>query len=107
MGPVSAGRRTYLLDSTIRSFTGTGHGSNPQRRSFLDSDKSLKWADYPEITTVDEYFDLLERYQEANPCLEMEHRIFRLLFYAMTGDTFVWRMFLNFWMDIRMMGAAS
>ena len=30
----------------------------------------MKWADYPEITTVDEYFDLLERYQEANPCLE-------------------------------------
>ncbi len=35
----------------------------------------------------------------------MEHRIFRLLFYAMTGDTFVWKMFLNFWMDIRMMGS--
>lgn len=34
--------RTYLLDSTIRSFTGTGHGSNPQRRSFLDSDKSFE-----------------------------------------------------------------
>lgn len=41
------------------------------------------------------------------PVWKMEHRIFRLLFYAMTGDTFVWRMFLNFWMDIRMMGAAS
>lgn len=27
----------------------------------------LQWAGYPEITTLDEYFDLLERYIEANP----------------------------------------
>lgn len=27
----------------------------------------LEWAEYPEITTLDEYFDLLERYNEANP----------------------------------------
>lgn len=29
--------------------------------------KVLKWAGYPKITTLDEYFDLLERYVEANP----------------------------------------
>lgn len=29
--------------------------------------KVLKWAGYPEINTLDEYFDLLERYIEANP----------------------------------------
>mgnify|MGYP004565467049 CR=1 FL=1 len=27
----------------------------------------LKWAGYPEINTLDEYFDLIERYLEANP----------------------------------------
>lgn len=30
----------------------------------------LKWAGYPEIRTLDEYFDLLERYSEANPVME-------------------------------------
>ena len=30
----------------------------------------LKWAGYPKIETMDEYFDLIERYNEANPTLE-------------------------------------
>lgn len=30
----------------------------------------LKWADYPEICTMDQYFDLIERYNEANPTME-------------------------------------
>ncbi len=29
----------------------------------------LEWAGYPEIRTLDEYFDLLERYSEANPTM--------------------------------------
>ncbi len=29
--------------------------------------KVLKWAGYPKITTLDEYFDLIERYIQANP----------------------------------------
>ena len=29
--------------------------------------KVLKWAGYPKITTLDEYFDLIERYVAANP----------------------------------------
>ena len=29
--------------------------------------KVLKWAGYPKITTLDEYFDVLERYLKANP----------------------------------------
>ncbi|MDO5559525.1 MAG: sugar ABC transporter substrate-binding protein [Oscillospiraceae bacterium] len=32
--------------------------------------KVLKWAGYPEITTLDEYFDLLEQYIRANPKAE-------------------------------------
>lgn len=30
----------------------------------------LKWAGYPEIKTLDEYFDVIERYIEANPTME-------------------------------------
>lgn len=30
----------------------------------------LEWADYPEIKTLDQYFDLLESYAEANPTME-------------------------------------
>ncbi len=30
----------------------------------------LEWAGYPEVTTMDEYFDLIERYNEANPTME-------------------------------------
>lgn len=30
----------------------------------------LEWAGYPEISTMDEYFDLIESYNEANPVME-------------------------------------
>lgn len=30
----------------------------------------LEWAGYPEIKTLDQYFDLLEKYYEANPTME-------------------------------------
>lgn len=30
----------------------------------------LKWAGYPKIETLDEYFDVIERYIEANPTME-------------------------------------
>ena len=32
--------------------------------------KVLEWAGYPQIQTMDEYFDLLEKYMEANPTME-------------------------------------
>ena len=32
--------------------------------------KVLAWDNYPEIKTLDQYFDLLERYAEANPAME-------------------------------------
>jgi len=38
--------------------------------AFWIQTRVLKWADYPEIHTMDEYFDLIERYQEANPTME-------------------------------------
>jgi len=61
----------------------------------------LKWANYPEIKTMDDYFNLIESYNEANPT--MEEKIFRILFYAMTGDISVWKMLQCSWMDIQMM----
>lgn len=30
----------------------------------------LKWAGYPEVKTMDQYFDLIEAYNEANPTME-------------------------------------
>lgn len=38
--------------------------------AFWIQTRVLKWADYPKIETLDEYFDLIERYQAANPTME-------------------------------------
>ena len=38
--------------------------------AFWIQTRVLEWADYPKIETMDEYFDLIERYNEANPTLE-------------------------------------
>ena len=38
--------------------------------AFWIQTRVLKWADYPEIRTMDEYFDLIESYNEANPTME-------------------------------------
>ncbi len=43
--------------------TSTVHDSE----AFWMQVKVLKWAGYPEITTLDQYFDVLEKYMEANP----------------------------------------
>ena len=38
--------------------------------AFWIQTRVLKWANYPEIRTMDEYFDLIEKYNEANPTME-------------------------------------
>ncbi len=38
--------------------------------AFWIQTRVLKWADYPEIHTLDQYFDLIERYYEANPTMD-------------------------------------
>lgn len=38
--------------------------------AFWIQTRVLKWADYPEVKTMDQYFDLLEAYNEANPTME-------------------------------------
>lgn len=37
--------------------------------AFWIQTRVLKWAGYPKVTTMDQYFDLIERYQEANPTM--------------------------------------
>lgn len=38
--------------------------------AFWIQNRVLKWAGYPKIQTMDEYFDVIERYIEANPTME-------------------------------------
>ncbi len=44
----------------------TGHNDE----AFWIQCRVLEWAGYPEIKTLDQYFDLLERYAAANPTME-------------------------------------
>ncbi|WP_312371764.1 extracellular solute-binding protein, partial [Lachnoclostridium sp.] len=37
--------------------------------AFWIQTRVLKWANYPKITTLDQYFDLIERYLAANPTM--------------------------------------
>lgn len=37
--------------------------------AFWIQTRVLKWAGYPKVTTVDEYFDLIEAYVQANPSM--------------------------------------
>ena len=56
--------------------------------AFWIQKRVLKWAGYPEITTLDEYFDLIEAYLEANP--ESEDGQKNIGFAIITDD---WRYF--------------
>lgn len=38
--------------------------------AFWIQTRVLEWAGYPEVHTMDQYFDLIERYNEANPTME-------------------------------------
>ena len=38
--------------------------------AFWIQTRVLEWAGYPEVKTMDQYFDLIEAYQEANPTME-------------------------------------
>ena len=61
--------------------------------AFWIQTRVLEWAGYPEIRTMDQYFDLLEDYMEANP----------IPFSVRTGVISAWKMRRSFWMDIRTM----
>lgn len=38
--------------------------------AFWIQTRVLKWANYPKVTTMDQYFDLIERYLKANPTMK-------------------------------------
>lgn len=38
--------------------------------AFWIQTRVLKWAGYPEVKTLDQYFELIEKYNEANPTME-------------------------------------
>lgn len=56
--------------------------------AFWIQTRVLKWADYPEIHTMDQYFDLIERYNEENP--EMEDGTANIPYTILCDD---WRYF--------------
>lgn len=45
-------------------------GTKHNGEAFYIQVRVLEWGGYPEINTIDEYFDLIERYVEANPTNE-------------------------------------
>ncbi len=77
--------RNYLTDEQWDSFrqedghiywipqfgvaNGTSNEMIHEGEAFWIQTRVLKWAGYPQIHTVDEYFDLIERYQAANPTM--------------------------------------
>lgn len=63
----------------------------------------LKWAGYPKIDTLDKYFDLIEKYNEANPKWLMEQKIFHIQSFVMTGDISALRMHHSSLTDIQTM----
>ena len=51
--------------------------------AFWIQTRVLEWAGYPEIKTMDQYFDLIESYQKANPInMSVIHTKFIPLFFC-------------------------
>lgn len=70
--------------------------------AFWIQTRVLKWAGYPEIHTVDEYFDLIERYVAANPVMEDGTPNIPFTILCDGWRYFVWKIFRSFWMVIQM-----
>ncbi len=49
---------------------GENRSTTHNDEAFWVQARVLEWAGYPEIKTLDQYFDLLESYYEANPTME-------------------------------------
>lgn len=55
-----------VFQNTYGESMATGHNDE----AFWVQCRVLEWAGYPEIKTLDQYFDLLEEYADANPTME-------------------------------------
>lgn len=78
--------RNYLSDGQWEKFRqqdghiywipqfGVTHGEDVEvihnGEAFWIQTRVLKWAGYPKINTVEQYFDLIERYNKANPVMQ-------------------------------------
>ena len=54
----------------FQNIKGEEKATTQNDEAFWIQARVLEWAEYPEVNTLDEYFDLLESYIEANPTME-------------------------------------
>ena len=73
--------------------------------AFLIQTRVLKWAGYPKITTIEQYFDLIESYVQANPT--MPDGTENIPFTILCDDWryFALKMCRSFWTDFQTMEA--
>lgn len=53
--------------NAFQNIRGEDKSTTLNGEAFWIQARVLEWGGYPEISTMDEYFDLIERYNEANP----------------------------------------
>ena len=70
--------------------------------AFWIQTRVLEWAGYPEVKTMDQYFDLIEAIRKQIRPWKMVLRIFHIPYFVRTGDISVWRMHLSSWTVIQM-----
>lgn len=88
------------MDTYVSSTVWVSHGDDVEMlhngEAFWIQTRVLKWAGYPKITTIEQYFDLIESYVQANPKCRMEQKICHLRCFVMTGGIFVLKMYPQF-----------
>lgn len=88
---------------------GVSHGDDVEMlhngEAFWIQTRVLKWAGYPKITTIEQYFDLIESYVQANPTMPDGTENIPLRCFVMTGGIFVLKMYRSFWTDFQTMEA--
>jgi len=63
--------RLFIVPNYGRMYNTNDYGMNyVNGPAFFIQKKALAWAGYPKIKTMDEYFDVIERYVAANPTNE-------------------------------------
>jgi len=75
----------YLINFGV--IQGLDHTPDYNQAAFWIQKEILRWAGYPVVKTVDQYFDLIERYYRANPTINGQPAI---PFTVLTHD---WRAF--------------
>ena len=60
---------TYIGFHSLEYHMGMRWRSLHNGEAFWIQTRVLKWAGYPKITTVEQYFDLIESYAQANPTM--------------------------------------